>query len=134
MSEENVEIVRRSWQGYAEHGLPGLFEFFAEDINWRAIEGAIDDAGEMNGIDAMRRYLGDWLETFADITATPTELLDLGDDRVLAVLRVEGRARLSGVATELNYAVVYTLRDGKIVRGREYEDRPAALKAVGREE
>jgi ketosteroid isomerase-like protein len=27
--------------------------------------------------------------------------------------------------------VVYTLRDGKIVRGREYIDRSEALEAVG---
>ena len=33
--------------------------------------------------------------------------------------------------TELRYAVVYTLREGKIVRGREYMDREQALAAVG---
>ncbi len=130
MSEKNAEIVRRSWQAYAERGLPGLFEFFTEDINWRAIEGAIDDVGEMSGIDAMRRYLSDWVEMFADITATPTEVLDLGDDQVLAMLRVEGTARLSGVATELSYAVLYTLRDGKIARGREFAERQEALDAA----
>jgi ketosteroid isomerase-like protein len=43
----------------------------------------------------------------------------------------EGRARLSGVTTELRYAIVYTLRDGKIVRGREYANRQEAFAAVG---
>jgi ketosteroid isomerase-like protein len=134
VSQENVQIVRRLWQVYADRGLGGLSEFFDEDIDWRAIEGAPDDVGEIRGIEAMLHYMGDWLETFDDITSVPTELLDLGDDRVLAVLRVAGRARLSGVETELSYAVVYTVRDGKVVRGREYVDRSAALKAVGLEE
>ena len=58
----------------------------------------------------------------------------MGDDRVVALLHVTGRARLSGIATELRYAVVYTLRDGKILHGREYADRQEALKAVGLEE
>jgi ketosteroid isomerase-like protein len=41
----------------------------------------------------------------------------------LAVQRATGRAKASGVETELRYAVVYTLRDRKIARGREYIDR-----------
>ena len=134
MSGENVEVVRELWQAYEKRGLDAVLEFFDENINWRAVPGAIDDEEELHGIEAMRRYLGDWLETFADISTVPTEILDLGGERVLAVLRVWGRARLSGIETGLNYAVVYTLREGKIVRGREYLDRSEALKAVGLEE
>jgi len=42
-----------------------------------------------------------------------------------------GRAKVSGLETEIRYAVIYTLRAGKIVRGREYIDRKQALEAVG---
>jgi ketosteroid isomerase-like protein len=131
MSQENVEIVRGLWQAFANGGLDALEEFWSEDIDWRALEGAPDDVGEIRGKKAMRRYLQDWLDTFEDITTVPTELIDAGDDRVVAVLYVTGRARLSGIATELRYAVVYTLRDGNIVRGREYANRDEALEAVG---
>jgi ketosteroid isomerase-like protein len=131
MSQENVEIVRRSWQAFADSALDALMGSYDRDINHRAIEGAPDDVGEMHGKDAFRRYLQDWLDMFEDITIVPTELLDVDDDRVVGVQRVTGRARLSGVETELRYAVVYTFRDGRIVRGREYADRQEALKAVG---
>ena len=134
MSQENVEIVRRAIQAYDDFGFDGLTGFLDQDVNWRAAEGAPDDVGEMNGIEAMRRYFADFPEMFEDLTTVPTEVLDLGDDRVLAVLRMKGRARLSGVETELTFAAVYTLRDGKIVRGREYLDRVEALKAVGLQE
>jgi ketosteroid isomerase-like protein len=133
MSQEDVEVVRRSWEAYEDRGLDGVLGFFDEGISWRAIEGAVDDAGEIHGLDAMRRYLQDWVETFDDITTVPTEMLDLGDSRVLAVLRVKGRARLSGIETELSYAVVYVVTGGKIVGGREYADRAAALAALGLE-
>src|SRR5947199_5771440 len=131
MSQENVEIVSRCWEAFAEHGLDAMAEFWAADINWRAIEGAPDDVGEMHGPEAMRRYYQDWLEMFDGITNVPEELLDVGDDRVVAVHHVTGRARASGVETELRLAVVYTLRDGKIVRGREYIEKEQALEAVG---
>jgi ketosteroid isomerase-like protein len=58
-------------------------------------------------------------------------VLDLGDERVMAMLRVKARARLSGIETELRLAIVYTLRDGKVVQGREYVDRSTALEAAG---
>jgi ketosteroid isomerase-like protein len=131
MSEENAEIVRRSWTAFAGGGLDALAEFWDDGINWRAIEGALDDVGEIQGAEAMRRYLQDWLDTFEDITSVPIELADAGADTVIAVLQVTGRARLSGVATEIRYAIVYTLRDGKIVRGREYATRQEAFAAVG---
>jgi ketosteroid isomerase-like protein len=134
MSQENVEIVRDSLKAFGDGGLDVAAEFWHPDINWRAIEGALDDAGEIHGKEAMRGYAQDWLDTFEDITFTPEELLDVGDDRVIAVQRLTGRARLSGIESGLRYAVVYTLRDGKIVRGREYGDRQEALKAVGLQE
>jgi ketosteroid isomerase-like protein len=85
----------------------------------------------MHGSEALRRYLQDWLDMFDDVTNVPEEGLDLGDDRVVAVQHATGRARASGVQADIRYAVVYTLRDGKIVRGREYIDRNEALEAVG---
>jgi ketosteroid isomerase-like protein len=131
MPQENIEIVRESLLAYADRGLDALAEFWDADISWRAIEGAPDDVGEMRGPEAVRRYLQDWLDMFDDVTNVPEEVLDLGDDRVVAVQHATGRAKASGVQTDIRYAVVYTLRDGKIVRGREYIDRNQALEAVG---
>jgi ketosteroid isomerase-like protein len=44
---------------------------------------------------------------------------------------MKGRAKLSGVAIDLRYAAISTVRDGKIVRGREYLSVEDALAAVG---
>ena len=132
MSQENVEIVRAFLAAFSDRGLDALAEFVDPDvINWRAVEGAVDDAGEMQGLDAVRAYVADWLDTFENLAVEPDELIDAGSDHVLAVLRLRGRAKASGIETELQYAVVYTLRDGKMVRGREYESRDGALEAVG---
>jgi uncharacterized protein len=131
MSQENVEVVRRMLQAFADGGLDAMPELWDPDINWRAAEGAIDDAGEMHGPVAVRRYIQDWIDTFDDFSVVVEELRDVGDDRVLAIQRLSGRAKLSGTETDLRYAVVYTVRDGKIVQGREYMDKEQALEAVG---
>ena len=131
MSQENVEVVGDYLRAFADGGIDAMVEFMDRDVDWRAIEGAPDDVGEMHGREAMRRYIQDWVDMFDDITNVPEELVDLGDDRVLAVQHVTGRAKGSGIETELRYAVVYTLRDGKIVRAREYIDRQQAVEAAG---
>ena len=106
----------------------------AEDIDHRAVEGAPDDHGPIIGRDAMRDYVADWYEMFPDLRVTFEDITDAGPGRVITVLHSAGTARASGVPTELRFALVCTIRDGKIVRGREYWTMDEALKAVGLEE
>ena len=106
-------------------------EYFTDDVDYRAVEGAPDDHGPMHGKNALRAYVEDWRETFEDFRTEPTELIEAGEDRMIAVMRISGRAKLSGVETDLTFAVLYTIRDGKLARGREYWTRDDALKAAG---
>jgi ketosteroid isomerase-like protein len=131
MSEENVAVVQAALNAFARDGLDGFAEYWADDIEWRAVEGALDDRGPIHGKAEMRAYLQDWIDTFDDFRAEPVELIDAGEDQVVAVVRIMGRARLSGVETDLTFAVAYTHRDGKIARGREYWTRDEALEAAG---
>jgi ketosteroid isomerase-like protein len=131
MSQENVEVVRRALQAFADGGLDAMAELWDPDISWRAAEGAIDDVGEMHGPDAVRRYIQDWFDMFDDFSVVVEELRDVGDDRVLTIQRLKGRAKLSGIETDIRFAAVSTVRDGKIVQGREYLSVADALEAVG---
>jgi ketosteroid isomerase-like protein len=134
LARNPLSIVSDSLQALADGGLDAMAEYWDEEINWRAIEGAPDDVGEMHGRERVRRYFQEWVDLFEGITNVAEELVDLGDDRVLALQRASGRAKLSGAETEMRFAVVYTLRDGKIASGREYMDRAQALAALQRGE
>ena len=131
MSQENVEIVGDAVVAYNRGDLDTLLAYCADDIDYRAVEGALDDRGPMHGKDAVQAYFQDWLDTFDDLKAEPLELIDAADEQVVTVLRFGGRAKLSGVEADLTFAVVYTLRDGKVARGREYWTRDEALEAAG---
>jgi ketosteroid isomerase-like protein len=124
--EDNVAIIRRIWAD----PLGQIPHLVAEDLDYRAMEGAPDDVGVMHGRDAYTRYLTDWYETFEGFHTELVEAEAIDDDRVLVVGRISGKARASGIDTDLTFAAVYTLRDGLIVRGREYESKEAALAAV----
>ena len=131
MSQENVEMVRRMLDAFANGGLDAMAEYWDPEINWRAAEGAVDDVGEMRGPVALRRYIQDWIDTFDHFTVVAEELRDIEGGRVLATQRLNGRAKLSGTETNLRYAAVYTVREGKVVRAREYLSVEEALEAVG---
>jgi ketosteroid isomerase-like protein len=131
MSQENVEIVRDAAVAFNRGDLDAWFEYVADDIDYRAVEGALDDSGPMHGKDAVRAYLQDWLDMFDDFKSEPIDLIEAGDDKVVAVTRISGRAKLSGVETDLTYAALYTIRDGRVVRGREFWTRDEALEAAG---
>jgi ketosteroid isomerase-like protein len=131
MSHENFEIVRAASAAASRGDLDAWLEYWTEDLDFRAAEGAPDDHGPIHGKDALRAFGQDWLDTFDEFKVEPVELIDAGDDNVIAVMRISGRAKLSGVETEMTYAELSTLRDGKIARSRQYLTRAEALEAAG---
>jgi ketosteroid isomerase-like protein len=100
-----------------------------EDISWRAIEGAPDDVGVMHGRDRLLVYFEELQEAFDGIVFEPVEIVEVGEN-VLVEARMSGKSRGGGVPTEMTLAVLYTLRDGKVVRGREYASPDEAIVAA----
>jgi ketosteroid isomerase-like protein len=133
MSRENVEVVRRQFAALEHGGLDAVAAYWDPDIDWRAVEGAADDIGVINGPDALRGYYQDWLETFDDLRAEVGEVLFEDGDRVAVAVHNSGRGRASGVVTKGRYYVVCTVREGLIVSGREYDSSDMARRAVRHE-
>jgi ketosteroid isomerase-like protein len=75
----------------------------------------------------------DWFSTFPfeEWEQELNDVIDCGEDRVVALTRQRGRGSASGVSVELEYAQVITLREGKMVRVDVYLDRERALEAAG---
>jgi ketosteroid isomerase-like protein len=132
MSKENVGVVQAATDAFARDGVDGWLQYFTDDVDYRAAEGAIDDRGTIHGKDALRAYAEDWTEMFDDVRFEPVEVIDAGDDTVIAVMRISGRPKgTSAEALTLSVAGVNTIRDGKIARSREYWTREEALEAAG---
>ena len=131
MSQENAAVVEAAYEGLAQGGLDQFLEYWADDLDHRSIKGAPDDRGPIRGKVAMGAYVQDWLDLFDNFEIEPVELIEAGPATVVGVLRFGGRAKLSGVETDQTMGVVFTIREGKIARGREYATRDEALEAAG---
>jgi ketosteroid isomerase-like protein len=131
MSQDNVEIIRRFAEVFETRDLERVVsEFFAPEIEWRT-SAEDPDAATHRGPEAYKRYVEQWWESFEGLHAEVEEYIDAGDDRVVAWIRWTGRGRTSGVDADWHLAIVYTLRDGRVVLAEEYFDRDEALNAVG---
>jgi ketosteroid isomerase-like protein len=135
VSRENVEIVRRGFDAF-NRGADfdrWVSEFVDPEIEYHtSVEDP--DAAIHRGHEGYRRYVEQWQESFDDFHADVEEYIAVGDDRVFTWVRWTGLGRGSGVRADWHLAMIYTLRNGKVVRGDEYFDRAEALKAVGLEE
>ena len=131
MSQENVDVVRAQFAAFGRGGLEAVTRFWNPDIEWRAIEGALDDVGLMRGEDAVRRYYQDWIDTVDHLQVEVVEVIAEGGEQVVVVVRNSGRGRVSGAPSTGRYYVACIVRDGRIVSGREYGTRVQALESAG---
>jgi ketosteroid isomerase-like protein len=131
MSQENVELAARFYEvatGKAQllAAMPRTMELCHPDIEWTARE----DGATYRGREGVREALKRWLESFDDYRFEIKRIVDCGDD-VLVVGVEMGRGATSGAEIRaVNYELL-TIRDGLIVRYREYYDEREALEAAG---
>ena len=128
MSQENVEIVRRGYEDFNRTGEfdPELVHPEAEFDN----SNAMLDADVYKGPEGFRAYLSLLREMWEQVLVEPQEFIPIGKDQVLVPLRMVTVGR-EGVETSANAAVVWTLREGKIIRAKSFQNKADALEAAG---
>jgi ketosteroid isomerase-like protein len=130
MSQENVEIVRRSIEA-RNKDLDAWLSFFDRDVQTIDLLTAAGMPTEDRGIDELRRAVERWQESFDDWQVEVLELVDL-DELVLAEVRFHGQGRASGANVSVIQVDLYRLRDGLIIEQRAgYRSREEALEAAG---
>ena len=130
MSQEDVEVVRRSVEAFKSGEFDAAVELWDAEGEWiPAMAGAVED-NVYRGHAAVSRYFDELFESFSEVRVDDVKLRDLGN-RVLVLYRLSVRGRDSGIALEQPGGIVYRLRGGKIVHGRSYLSHAEALDAVG---
>jgi ketosteroid isomerase-like protein len=129
MSQANVERLRRSYEAFNVSQEPEL-DLWASDIEY--IQTADVGAGETvyRGREGVAQAIGELTDAFEGLRVEPEEFFDLGD-RVLAFVRLRGRARRSGVPIDQRFGHVATFSGSEITHWHAYARREEALEAVG---
>jgi ketosteroid isomerase-like protein len=131
MSQENVEIVRRIWDALNEDPPRLLLEDFDEEVEMRNPP-EFPLKGPFYGHEGLRVWAREVWEVFSGVHHEVEEVIDVGDDAtVVSVQRAQGQTRHMQVDTNLQWASVFTLSDGKILYARGYLSKDEALEAAG---
>jgi ketosteroid isomerase-like protein len=131
MSRQNVETVRRAYEAFNSGDLDARLEYFRADAEYDITAAIGPYAGMYHGRAAIRDFLADYLESWEFVRMEPKDVIEAGEDHVVALLRMHMRGKESGVEVEAHPVNLWTMRDGSAARIAVYNDRAAALKAVG---
>jgi uncharacterized protein len=131
MSQENVEVVREGWDAWMRGDMPGLFRQLDPDVVWDTSHFHDWPEPTYHGIEGVERFLSEWLDVWAGLELEVEDVCAAPDGRVLSLILQRGKGRSSGLEMEMEMAQVATLRNGKVTRLDNYEDRAEALEAAG---
>ena len=131
MSAENVEVIRRLVEAYNEGGFgaEATLDFFDE---YAVFEEPPEQPGAKvaEGRDAVARTFGQFDEVWEEHRSDPELIRVIDAERVL-LLTVDYFRGREGLELSQSSGVVFTLRDGKVVRMQAFWERESALEAVG---
>ena len=131
MSSANVELVRSILAEWERADFRSV-SWAHPDIEYVVIGGP--EPGAWRGLAEMAASVRDFMRAWESYGIEAEDVRALDDDRVLALVRLHGRGKGSGLdisETGANGAQVWQVRDGQVAALRLYWDRNQALAELG---
>jgi ketosteroid isomerase-like protein len=131
MSEENVEIVRTAMEAFMRQDWKRAAELIDPNVEMRGTVGGLEEGRVARGLpEILDSFEASDLEAWEERRLEPQRFLHI-DDLVVVMLHEYRRGRGSGLEVETDTAVVFTVREGRVVSIQGYIDPAAALEAAG---
>lgn len=124
MSEQrNLELVQGTYMAFANGDMSAILNAMAHDVDWLYV-GRPEDVP----FAGPRRGHGELMELFSSIGSTidvlefvPREMIPFNNG-VLVLGHERARVKATGRVFETEWAHIFTIRDGKITKVREFYD------------
>ena len=130
MSQENVDIVRHAFAAVNRGDRATAIRYLHPEIVIDATRRVFNPTTYV-GMQGIQQWIADTDEVWEQFGLDVSEYMD-ASDKVVVIGRLVGRGKSSGANVEQPIAGIWTLREGRIVRGEiGFTDRGEALKAVG---
>ena len=128
-SEENVEIVRESFDAIGRGDLDALLELYDSDIKFEPRRHPCRDR-RLSRPSGVREYFEEADEVWDEVRPVAGEITTAGDE-VVVFGHCSIRGKASEIETDSPCSWVITVREGKITRHRVYQTNSEALEAAG---
>ena len=134
MSQENLDILRALFEAVARRDTATVLALYDPEVEWDNTRGPLQGLIERKvyrGYDGIRHWWREYRDPWERVWDEVEELIDAGD-QVISVQTSHARGRASGVAVDLpHFALVWTFRQGQIVRVALFTSRADAIEAAG---
>lgn len=128
-SQTGIPLVKQLYGAFARGDVPAVLAGFDENVEWTSAEGA-PYPGTFRGPHAIltnifARLGGEW----DGYRAEPAEFLDAGEN-IVVLGRYSGNYKATGRSMSAAFAHVWTVRDGKVTKLRQYADTRKIAEAL----
>jgi ketosteroid isomerase-like protein len=125
------ELVRATCATWSRGDLEGTLEYIHEDASWEPSGSFIGSGETYAGHAGVRRFWDVFREPWRDISLEPVEFTEVDESRMLTRARFRGTGRASGIVTETELFVVWTIEGEKLTRYQSFAERSDALAEAG---
>jgi ketosteroid isomerase-like protein len=131
MSQENITVIRGMYESFSKGDVTSVLGQMHQHIEWRQAENFIyADRNPYRGPQAVlegvfMRLASEW----ADFKVTPEEWLDAGN-HVVVLGTYSGRHKESGKEVRAQFAHIWGVTHGRVVRFQQYTDTKQFADAI----
>ena len=122
---ENAAVVEAAYEAFGRGDIEAVLGMLDADVEW-SVPMTVPHGGTFKGVDGVLSFFqglgGKWDGLGLDVET----VADIGPDQAVGIVRASG-TRTGGGAESYGTAMVFTIRDGKIARFREFVDLDAPL-------
>jgi ketosteroid isomerase-like protein len=130
MSQDNATVAWRASHAWGEGGVAGLLPFLDSEVEWHPPQG-LKELGAYRGHAGVSEYLGRFDKAVLGAVVQPVRIIDVDEDRVIALIRVTGRDEGFGGEMAGGWAWLIEMRRGKYVKVRTFPKSGDAIEAAG---
>jgi ketosteroid isomerase-like protein len=130
-SPDAVGLVRELCALWSRGELEPALALIHPDARWELSGRFIGSRRTYRGPAGVAEFWEVFREPWKDISLEPLEFTEVDETRLLSRARFRGTGRASGVVTETELFVIWTVDDGKVAGYRSFAERDQALGAAG---
>ena len=134
MEAENVKVVQGAYAAFGRGDISGLLGYMTDDIHWRPVIGTaahVPFSGERTGKTNVAEFFKQVAESEDFEQFEPREFVAHGDT-VVAIGHYRAVSKATGKRFDSDFAMVFTLRNGKVATFREFTDSAGINAAFAR--
>jgi len=124
---ENTKVVQDAYAAFGRGDITTLLGYMTDDVQWQPVIGTgthVPFSGARTGKAAVAEFFKQVAETEDFEQFEPREFVAQGD-MVVAIGHYRAKTKATGRTFDSPFAMVFTLRNGKIAAFREFTDSAA---------